>query len=123
REVVVPVMTPILFSVVIAPALAKVTGAVRGLDYMSFVAIGTNGLLVPISCMFAGIGVIVDRESGAQRDLLAAPIPRPLIVLGNLLVALLVSSFQLIALFIAAILRGADFHTSAGGVLWFVGAA
>src|SRR5882672_2815565 len=57
REVVVPLLTPILFSVVIAPALAKITGAVRGIDYMSFVAIGTVGLLVPINCMFAGIGV------------------------------------------------------------------
>ena len=38
--------------------------------------------------MFAGLGVIVDRESGAQRELLAAPIPRPLLVLGNLVVAL-----------------------------------
>ena len=83
REIVVPLMTPILFSVVIAPALAKITGAVRGIDYMTFVAIGTVGLLVPINCMFAGIGVIVDRESGARRGLLAAPVPRSVIVFGN----------------------------------------
>ena len=38
--------------------------------------------------MFLGLGVIVDRESGAQRELLAAPIPRALLVLGNLVVAL-----------------------------------
>jgi ABC-2 type transport system permease protein len=112
-----------LFSVVIAPALAKITGAVRGLDYMSFVAVGTVGLLVPINCMFAGIGVIVDRESGARRDLLAAPIPRSLIVFGNLAVALGVSALQVVALVVAAVLRGADFHTSASGVAWFVAAA
>jgi ABC-2 type transport system permease protein len=123
REVVVPLLTPILFSVVIAPALAKITGAVRGLDYMSFVAVGTVGLLVPINCMFAGIGVIVDRESGARRDLLAAPIPRSLIVFGNLAVALGVSALQVVALVVAAVLRGADFHTSASGVAWFVAAA
>src|SRR5947199_4009256 len=75
REIIVPLMTPILFSVVIAPALAKVTGAIRGIDYMSFVAIGTVGLLVPINCMFAGVALIVDRESGARRALLAAPFP------------------------------------------------
>ena len=44
------------------------------LDYEAFVAIGTIGLLIPLNTMFAGIGVIVDRESGAQRELLAAPI-------------------------------------------------
>ena len=47
---------------------------------MSFAALGTAGLLVPLNCIFAGVGVIVDRESGARRDLLAAPIARPLIV-------------------------------------------
>src|SRR5947208_13767158 len=120
REIVVPLMTPILFSVVIAPALAKVTGAIRGLDYMSFVAIGTVGLLVPLNCMFAGIGVIVDRQSGARRDLLAAPMPRSLIVFGNLAVALAVSALQLGALVGAAVLRGAAFDARASGIAWFV---
>ncbi|MBV9040398.1 MAG: ABC transporter permease [Acidimicrobiia bacterium] len=123
REIIVPLMTPILFSVVIAPALAKVTGAVRGIDYMSFVAIGTVGLLVPINCMFAGIGVIVDRESGARRDLLAAPIPRSLIVFGNLAVALAISALQVLALVGAALLRGARFDTHLSGVGLFAAAA
>ena len=51
-------------------------GCTRSVDYEAFVAIGTVGLLIPLNTMFAGIGVIVDRESGAQRELLAAPIPR-----------------------------------------------
>ena len=122
REIVVPLMTPILFSVVIAPALAKVTGAIRGLDYMSFVAIGTVGLLVPLNCMFAGIGVIVDRQSGARRDLLAAPMPRSLIVFGNLAVALSISAFQVVALFGAALLRGAQFDARPTGIAFFVAA-
>ena len=118
-----PLMTPILFSVVIAPALAKVTGAIHGIDYMSFVAIGTVGLLVPLNCMFAGIGVIVDRESGARRDLLAAPIPRSLIVFGNLAVALAVSALQVVALIGAALLRGAQFDARPTGIALFAGAA
>ena len=123
REIVVPLLTPVLFAVVIAPALAKSVGSLGGIDYMSFVAIGTAGLLIPISCMFAGIGVIVDRESGARRDLLAAPIPRPLMVLGNLSVALVVSAMQLGALIVAAVLRGAEFHAGTSGMAWFVAGA
>ena len=123
REIVVPLLTPILFSVVIAPALAKVTGSIRGIDYMSYVAIGTVGLLVPINCMFAGIGVIVDRESGARRDLLAAPIPRSLIVFGNLAVALVISALQVLALIGAAVLRGAQFDARPTGVALFGAAA
>ena len=107
---VVPLLTPILFALVIAPALASIGPTMPGIDYMSFVAVGTVGLLVPINCMFAGIGVIVDRENGARRDLLAAPIARPLIVVGNLAVALFVTALQVVVLVGAALLRGADFH-------------
>jgi ABC-2 type transport system permease protein len=123
REIVVPLLTPILFALVIAPALATMVHPTNGLDYKTYVAVGTVGLLVPLSCMFAGIGVIVDRDSGARRELLAAPVPRSLMVGGNFVVALAVSTLQLAALMVAAIARGATFRTSATGVLWFISAA
>ena len=94
REILVPLLTPILFADVIAPALAKTLHAT------------------------GGIGMIVDRESGAQRDLLAAPVPRSLLVFGNLSVALAISSFQVIALIGAAVARGATFATAATGIAW-----
>src|SRR5437870_667565 len=78
REIVVPLLTPILFACVIAPALATSMSSSSGIDYLSFVAVGTVGLLVPLSCILGGIGMLVERESGAQRDLLGAPIPLPL---------------------------------------------
>lgn len=123
REILVPLLTPILFALVIAPALATMVHTSNGLDYKTFVAVGTVGLLIPLSCMFAGIGVIVDRDSGAHRELLAAPVPRPLLVAGNYVVALAVSALQLLALIIAALARGATFHTSATGIAWFIAAA
>jgi lipooligosaccharide transport system permease protein len=123
REIVVPLLTPILFALVIAPALATMVTSTNGLDYQTYVAVGTVGLLVPLSCMFAGIGVIVDRDNGARRELLAAPVPRSLMVGGNFVVAIAVSTMQLAALMVAAIARGADFDTSVSGVAWFVGGA
>ena len=124
RELFVPLLTPILFAVVIAPALAKTVGKFQpGIDYMTFVAIATAGLLVPLNTMFSGIGVIVDRESGARRDMLAAPIPRPLMVFGNLAVAVAITALQVVVLVAAALVRGAHFHTSAVQALWFVGGA
>src|SRR5258708_20387250 len=124
RELVVPVVNPIVFALVIAPALAGIVGRFRGgIDYMTFVAIGTTGLLIPINALFAGIGVFVDRETGARRDLLAAPIHRPLLVLGNLSVALTTTGLQLVALLAAAAIRGAIFGSSVSGVLWCAGGA
>src|SRR6476646_11337149 len=116
RELFVPLLTPILFALVIAPALAKIVGVTTagGLDYMTLVAIATAGLLIPLNMMFSGIGVIVDRETGARRDLLAAPIPRQLVVFSNLAVAFAVTALQVITLIVAATLRGADFVPTAG---------
>src|SRR5882757_3827802 len=92
RELVVPLLTPILFALVIAPALKQALHTSTA--YEAFVATGTIGLLIPLNTMFAGISVLVDRESGAQRELLAAPIPRSLLVLANLTVAFAITALQ-----------------------------
>src|SRR3954464_13045196 len=120
RQIAVPLLTPILFALVIAPALKAALGGLHtGIDYTAFVAVGTVGLLVPLATTFAGLSVLVDRDSGAQRELLAAPVPRPLLVLGNLLVVLALCALQVAVVLVAAALRGADFHVSASGVAWF----
>jgi ABC-2 type transport system permease protein len=124
RQIAVPMLTPILFALVIAPALKSALGGLHTqIDYTAFVAVGTVGLLVPLATTFAGLSVLVDRDSGAQRELLAAPIPRPLLVLGNLLVVLALSALQVVVVIVAAALRGADFHIRAAGVGWFAAAA
>jgi ABC-2 type transport system permease protein len=121
RELVVPMLTPILFALIIAPALKAALHTSAA--YESFVAVGTIGLLIPLNAMLSGIGVIVDRESGAQRELLAAPVPRGMLVLANLAVALAVTCLQVATLIVAALLRGIDFHASGTGIVWFVATA
>jgi ABC-2 type transport system permease protein len=118
RELVVPLLTPILFALVIAPALK--TALHTSAAYESYVATGTIGLLIPINMMFSGIGVIVDREAGAQRELLAAPIARALLVLANLIVAFAVTALQVAVLLVAAHLRGIHFAVHGAHDLWFV---
>src|SRR4029079_2649846 len=119
RELFVPLLTPIMFALVIAPALR--TALHTSASYESFVAIGTVGLLIPLNTMFSGLSVIVDRISGAQPELLTAPIPRGLLVVGNLLVALAITALQVGVLIAVAVARGIDFHATAGGVCWFLG--
>ena len=121
RELFVPLLTPILFALVIAPALREALHTSAA--YESFIAIGTIGLLIPLNTMFSGLSVIVDRDSGAHRELLAAPIPRSMLVFGNLAVALVVTAFQVVTLIGFALLRGISFHASAPGVAWFVATA
>jgi ABC-2 type transport system permease protein len=121
RELIVPLLTPIMFALVIAPALKQALHT--GATYEAFVATGTVGLLIPLNTMFAGLGVIVDRETGAQRELLAAPIPRALLVLGNLVVAFAITALQVAVLIAVAVARGIHFNASGTGVVWFVAAA
>jgi len=122
RAILLPLATPVLIAVVIAPALAKTTGSVAGIDYMTYLAVGTAALVVPLSCMQAGLGVIVDRSSGAQPDLLAAPVPRSWLVLANLVAALVASALQVGALLMFSWWRGAVFNVDISGVFWFTGA-
>jgi ABC-type multidrug transport system permease subunit len=124
RQIAVPLLTPILFAVVIAPALETALGGLKSaVDYTAFVSVGTVGLLVPLATVFAGLSVIVDRQAGAQRELLSAPVPRALLVAGNLVVALGLCALQVGVLIGVAALRGATFHVTAGGIAWFVAAA
>jgi ABC-2 type transport system permease protein len=103
---------------VIAPALEQALHT--GSAYESYVATGAIGLLIPLNTLFSGLSVIVDRESGAQRELLAAPVPRPLLVLGNLIVAVAVTALQIGALIGFSLARGIHFDTSPARVLWFL---
>jgi ABC-2 type transport system permease protein len=123
RSIVVPLLTPVLFALVIAPALANTIALPAGRTaYMTFVALATVGLLIPLNCAFSGLGVIVDRQQGAMRELLVAPIRRSSIVVGNLLAALALTALQLVVLIAASALRGATYDTGLR-TLWFVGAA
>src|SRR2546423_1733158 len=120
RELVVPLLTPILFALVIAAALKQALHT--SASYEAFVATGTIGLLIPLNTMFAGLGVIVDRDGGAQRELLAAPISRSLLVVGNLVVAFAITALQVAVLVAAARARGIHFDTSTTGAVWFLAA-
>src|SRR5437868_2196869 len=121
RELLVPLLTPVLFALVIAPALK--TALHTSASYEAYVAVGTIGLLIPLNTMFSGLSAIVDRESGARRELLAAPVPRPLLVLGNLVVALATTALQVGALIGFAVLRRIHFHVTFTGAIWTLFAA
>jgi len=121
RELLVPLLTPVLFALVIAPALKKALHT--SASYESYVAVGTIGLLIPLNTMFSGISVLVDRETGARRELLAAPIHRSLLVVGNLLVALATTALQVGVLLGFSVLRRIHFHVTAPGLLWFLAVA
>jgi ABC-2 type transport system permease protein len=124
RQIAVPLLGPALLALVVAPALKVATGGLHShLDYTSFVGVGAVGLVIPLSSIFAGLSVLVDRHSGAQRELLAAPVPRAYLVLGNLIVAIGLATLQVAVLIGLSAIRGGVFDITGAGVAWFLGAA
>ena len=123
RQILVPLLGPALIALIVAPALKVATGGFHSaIDYESFAGVGAVGLVIPLSCIFAGLSVIVDRQTGAQRELLAAPIPRAYLVLGNLIVAVVLSALQAIVLVGLTALRGGTFHITSAGIDWALAA-
>jgi ABC-2 type transport system permease protein len=124
RQIAVPLLAPALLALVVAPALKVATGGLHShIDYTSFVGVGAVGLVIPLTSIFAGLSVLVDRHSGAQRELLAAPVPRAYLVLGNLIVAIGLATLQVAVLIGLSAIRGGVFHITGAGVAWFVAAA
>jgi ABC-2 type transport system permease protein len=123
RQIAVPLLGPALIALIVAPALKAATGGLHSaIDYLSFAGVGAVGLVIPLSCIFAGLSVIVDQQAGAQRELLAAPVRRAYLVLGNLIVAVGLSAIQAIVLVGLTALRGGAFSITATGIVWALGA-
>jgi ABC-2 type transport system permease protein len=116
-------LTPVLFALVLAPALANTVATPSGRTaYMTFLALATVGLLIPLNALLSGIGVVVDRQHGAMRELLVAPIRRSSIVVGNLIAALAITALQIVVLISLSVARGATYVTG-WHLLWFLAAA
>ncbi len=116
-------ITPVLWVLIVAPALADALGDFApGVDYYTYAAIGQIVLLVPFTSMFAGINVIVDKDFGVLRDFLVAPIRRRTIPLANALGVLTVSWVQVVIIIGLAAANGAELDTSASRVVFLFGA-
>jgi ABC-2 type transport system permease protein len=118
------VTTPILWVLVVAPALNTALGNFRpDVDYFTYVAVAQVAFLLPFTAMFSGLQVILDANAGILPELLVAPIRRAAIPVANAFAVLTVGLAQVALLLGLAAIRGAHFHTSVAGVLWFIAGA
>jgi ABC-2 type transport system permease protein len=117
-------LTPVLWVLIVAPALDTALGGFNPtIDYYTYVAVSQATFIVPFTAMFNGLNVIVDKDFGVMRELLVAPVRRPLIPLANSLAVLTIALAQVVVILGLSELRGAELHSSATGLLWLFGAA
>jgi ABC-2 type transport system permease protein len=106
-------LTPVLWVLVVGPALAKVFGGfAHGISYFTYIAVGQIVFILPFSAMFAGLVVMQDRDFGILRELLVAPIHRATIPLASIAAILTVGAGQIVLMLALALIRGAHFHVA-----------
>ena len=107
-------LLPVLWVLVVGPALARTFGRFSHVDYFTYIAIGQIVFIIPFSAMFAGLVVIQDRNFGILRELLVAPIRRSVIPVANIATVLTVAMGQLALIVVLSLIRGAHLHVAAG---------
>jgi ABC-2 type transport system permease protein len=107
-------LLPVLWVLVVGPALARAFGHFSQVDYFTYIAIGQIVFVIPFSAMFAGLVVIQDRNFGILRELLVAPIRRSVIPVANIATVLTISMGQLALIIVLSLIRGANLQIGPG---------
>ena len=56
----------------------------QGIDYFSFLAPGIIGMTILFNSMFTGLSTLWDKEFGFLKEIMVAPIKRPIIIMGRI---------------------------------------
>lgn len=113
---------PLLWLVVVGSGFAAVMPEQSDLSYQQFLLPGIFGMVLLFSSMLSALGTVHDREFGAIRMLLVAPLRRSSVVLAKTVAATLIGAAQAILLLALVPVLGLPLTVrgmlmSAGGIL------
>jgi ABC-2 type transport system permease protein len=124
RTVVGQVAIPVLWVLVVGPALDTALGGLDpGADYDAYLAVGQVALVVTFTAMFGGDHVIAERAVGITPVLGVAPIGRSSITVANAFAVASIAIAQSALVAVLALARGASITTSPAGIAWAAAAA
>src|SRR5213083_74174 len=93
-QIVASLGQPLLYLVVLGFGLGPVFQKAGQGSYLQFVAPGIIAMTVLFSSIFSGMELIFDRQFGFLKEMLVAPVPRLLIMVGRTLGGATVSMIQ-----------------------------
>ncbi|HXA53216.1 MAG TPA: ABC transporter permease [Candidatus Acidoferrum sp.] len=93
-QIVASLGQPILYLIALGFGLGPVFQRAGQGNYVQFVAPGIIAMTVLFSSIFAGVGLLWDRQFGFLKETLVAPVPRIQIMLGRTLGAATVACIQ-----------------------------
>jgi ABC-2 type transport system permease protein len=97
---------PILYLVALGFGLGPVFQRAGQGNYVQFVAPGIIAMTVLFSSIFAGVGLLWDRQFGFLKETLVAPVPRIQIMLGRTLGAATVACIQGLLVAVVCLVAG-----------------
>lgn len=93
-RLVVAAARPLVWLLIFGAGFSQLVKPEGGTSYMQFIMPGILGMTILFSAFFSTISVVWDREFGFLREMLVAPVPRVVIVVGKLLSGTVISVFQ-----------------------------
>jgi ABC-2 type transport system permease protein len=82
-RIVTGLTQPLLFLFVLGSGMSGLVGESGGFNFRQFVFPGVVAMSVVTTAIFSAISIVWDREFGFLREMLVAPVPRSVLVLGK----------------------------------------
>jgi ABC-2 type transport system permease protein len=109
---------PVLWLVLFTQIFKSLGGSVMGgSSYLQFFAPGVVVMTVLFGSAFSGFGLLMMMDMGILSKMLATPVTRVSIILGQVIAAVVVSVVQAAIIFVIAAIMGVDVATGVPGVL------
>jgi len=110
---------PILWLLLFTQIFGKSFGSMPGVDYTfrDFFTAGVVVMTVLFGSAFAGFGLLMMMDMGILAKMLATPVTRVSIILGQVIAAVVVSIVQAAIIFVIAAIMGVHVATGVPGVL------
>lgn len=105
-QIIASLGQPMLYLLVLGFGLGPVFQKAGQGSYLQFVAPGVIGMSVLFTSIFSGIGLLWDRQFGFLKETLVAPVPRVMVMIGNILGGATVAIIQGVLVLIACLIFG-----------------
>ncbi len=105
-QIVASMAQPMLYLLALGFGLGPVFRNAGHGSYLQFIAPGVIGMAVLFSSIFSGIVLLFDRQFGFLKEILVAPMPRSLIMLGRTLGGATVAMLQGLLVVIVCLIAG-----------------
>jgi len=95
--------------------------SIMSIDYLTFMAAGIIAMTILFTCLYSGISILIDKQFGLMKELVASPMPRSQILIGTTFSGMTKSFIQVIIIIVIGFVIGVQFFYGYSAQSAFVG--